>query len=66
MKVVNYKNIATGLAESYEVGSRGDRKRRADPKHYTCLNPDVLPKPKSAGEKVVEIKPPDTQAVGKK
>lgn len=59
MKIVNYKNIATGLAESYEVGSRGDRKRRADPKHYTCLNPEVLPKPKEA--KVEEVKPPDAQ-----
>lgn len=61
MEMVNYKNIATGLAESYEVGSRGDRKRRADPKHYTCLNPEAIPKPKAA-----EIKPPDNQAVGKK
>ena len=61
MEMVNYKNIATGLAESYEVGSRGDRKRRADPKHYTCLNPEAIPKPK-----VAEIKPPDNQAVGKK
>ena len=42
MKIVNYKNVATGLAESFEVGSRQDRKRRADTKHYTCLNPEVL------------------------
>ena len=61
MEMVNYKNVATGLAESYEAGSRGDRKRRADPKHYTCLNPEAIPKPK-----VAEIKPPDNQAVGKK
>jgi hypothetical protein len=66
MEMVNYKNVATGLAESFEVGSRGDRKRRDDPKHYTCLNPEVLPKPKPAGEKVTEIKPPDTQQAGKK
>ena len=66
IKIVNYKNQATGLAESYEVGSRGDRKRRADPKHYTCLNPEVLPKPKPAGEKVAEIKPPDNQPAVKK
>ena len=47
MKIVNYKNTATGLAESFEVGSRGDRKRRADTKHYTCLNPEVLPSSKA-------------------
>lgn len=42
MKTVSYKNVATGLAEIFELGSRGDRKRRADTKHYTCLNPEVL------------------------
>ena len=64
--MVNYKNVATGLAESFEVGSRGDRKRRGDPKHYTCLNPEVIPKPKPADEKVDGIKPPDAQPAGKK
>lgn len=44
MKTISYKNIATGLAEIFEVGSRGDKKRRADPVHYTCLNPEVIPK----------------------
>lgn len=64
MKMVNYKNVATGLAESVEVGSRGDRKRRADPKRYICMNPGVLPKPKEA--KVEEVKPSDAPATGKK
>jgi len=61
MKMVNYKNAVTGLAENFEVGSRGDMKRRADPKRYICLNPEVLPGPKPAAEKVAEIKPPDTK-----
>lgn len=50
MKLISYKNIATGLAESYEVGSRGDRKRRADSRHYTCLNPELLPKKDADGQ----------------
>ena len=58
MKIVNYKNVATGLAESFEVGSRGDRKRRADTKHYTCLNPEVLVAPAKKDEPKVDGKKP--------
>lgn len=61
MELINYKNVITGLAESFEVGSRGDRKRRADPKHYTCLNPEVLPKTKEAK---ADVKPSKSEKSG--
>lgn len=57
MKTISYKNIATGLAEIFEVGSRGDKKRRADPAHYTCLNPEVIPKGKESTDKPEPKKP---------
>lgn len=49
-----------------EAGSRADRKMQANPQIYTCQNPEVIPKPKPADEKVDGIKPPDAQPAGKK
>lgn len=64
MNTISYKNTATGLAEIFEVGSRGDRKRRDDPKHYTCLNPEALSKPPAPDAKPAPVDPKKPEKSG--
>jgi hypothetical protein len=43
MKMSSYKNLVTGGTVSFETGSRGDRKARADSKKYQLIVNDVAP-----------------------
>lgn len=43
MKLSSYKNLVTGGTVTFETGSRGDRKAKADSKKYQLIVNEVAP-----------------------